>query len=163
VARAIRTVRGHTGFGALDNTTQFIELTPADMPAGATLTRLIGTLSFFAAPDADNSAQRILFLTGFGVTDDPTLVNVSDPNDPAVGWLWWNEITLTMDGQWVDASTFKEVPTGRYVDFDVHGQRLTNQPAGLSLYLFARLFGDPLGGTQTSRISYVQLYKLPEA
>lgn len=163
MARAIRTVRGHTGFGSLDATTDFIQLTPADMPAGATLTRLIGTLSFFAAPDADNSAQRILFLTGFGVTDDPASVDASNPNDPSVGWLWWDEITVAMNGQWLDASTFKEVPTARYVDFDVHGQRITNQPAGLSLYLFARLFGDPLGGVQTTRVSSIQLYKLPEA
>lgn len=161
MARPVRQSRTHTGFAALTGVTQFLELTPSDLPAGSTLTRCVGTFATHSVPDADDSAMRILFVVGLGVTDTPATIDVSNPNTQPAIWLWWNEIAVTMQEQWIDSTTMRQVPTARYIDFDVSGQRQVDVATGKTLHLFARLFGDPLGGSHTVRLSLAEFYLLP--
>lgn len=161
MARSVRQVRTHIDTGDLTTGIFQFNFTPGDLPTGTTLTRLIGAFYFFSRPDADDSAERILYRLGLGVTDTPATVDPSLPNDHPDIWMWWDGTVITMQEQWIDATTSRQVPTSLPISFDVRGQRAIDPVAGRNLYLWARTVGTVGGGLHAIRCNLIAFYLLP--
>lgn len=158
MARTISQLRSITGFSALTTTTQHTAIEPGTLPDGTTLIRTLGQCQFEYLPVA-GSAARALFAVGLGVTDSPGTVDVALPNTQPDIWLWWFYQPLTLNLRGSSGNT--QVPTDRYVQYDVAGQRITTPSTGKQLHLFGRLVSPITAGTAAVRISVTQFYKLP--
>lgn len=158
MARTISQSRLLTGFSALTTTTQALAISPGSLPDGATLTRTLGQVQLEYLPAA-GSAARALIVLGLAVTDDVASLDVALPNSQPEVWVWWYYAPLTLDLR--GSSGAVQVPTFRYLDYDVSGQRITNTSAGKRLYVLSRLVSPISAGVAAIRLSATQFYKLP--
>jgi hypothetical protein len=158
VARPIQQSRNLTGFSALTTTTQALTITPAGLPDGATVTRVVGQTVLEYMPAA-GSADRALIVVGLGVVNAATVLDVALPNANPDIWLWWwyQPLLLNFGG----SSGLVQQARDLSIPFDVHGQRILTPSSGVHLRFFSRLVSPISAGVASIRIGTVQFYKLP--
>lgn len=163
MARLFQWHRVLTGFSTLSTTTSSLAISSASLPDFTTITRVVGNVMFDYAPDRDPaSTSAALMVFGLGTFSVPSAVDVANPDQLAVGWLYWRYqvVRAGFYGTYTDGLT----PNMITVDFDVSGQRQIDSFSQTRLYIWAKTVNAIASPSVASlRVGLSVLYKLPEA